>query len=71
MRIGRGTPVAHAGPDAAAQKVLVDEYNDKPAQMHGTIVQHTVTGSGPWAICAAYSRTAEEAGDGAGEYKVP
>ena len=69
--VGRGIPIVGDGDDAAAQKLLLDEYHDKSAQMHGIIVQHTVVGSGPWVVCAEYSREIEEVADGEGVYSNP
>ena len=68
--LGRCVPVVSDGDSAAADEKLLEEYNDKSAQMHGFIVQHTVTGSGPWATCDEYSRTIEAVEDGAGVYRT-
>ena len=69
--LGRCIPVVRGGDTAAADAILLEEYNDKSAQMHGFIVQHTVTGSGPWATCDEYSRTIEAVEDGEGVYRIP
>ena len=68
--LGRCIPVVRGGEHTAADKILLEEYNDKSAQMHGFIVQHTVTGSGPWATCDEYSRTIEAVEDGEGVYRL-
>jgi hypothetical protein len=69
--LGRCIPVVRGGDNAAADAILLEEYNDKSAQMHGFIVQHTVTGSGPWATCDEYSRSIEAVEDGEGVYRIP
>ena len=59
--VGRGIPIVTGGDSSAVEKVALDEYHGKSAQMHGIIVQHTVTSSGPWVVCAEYSREIEAA----------